>query len=514
MSNTLMIPETFEDMTEEISGDQDLLTQIIQPVVEAEEAISITLKAIKNTGFLTFLEGKSGSGKSTFLASLEWRKHIQSSRIFSINASDFVDDGNLKQLFKEIKRIAQKAKAVKDLGPAIIILDYLENLDDMDESEATGFFRNINALLRTHPILIIWPSISTTAIDKMASIALEISSTLFHKNKVKIPFNGPSEEAYIDIAKRTINVINKGKEPAEFGLTNDTFEHVKSTFDKLPKSARTIRKYLQLIKEEWESSSGHCEKIRESIPKPIEVWFVFAYPEAEKTVQLFTRKGQSIEESWTPIHDKFYEYIPGTQRSAKWNPSRLQLALFGYIKTRIMFIPTNAIISTVYAYGESDRVKSEFDKISIPANWKTKSGAKSHISTTTVCKQLNGIKYHVGFRRGGPAANAINIAKPLFTKLNQLITRGGISDIVINKAFSEALIANGVQNVAHQIPHPWLKNITPDITVKQNDRTVSIEFHYTDDPSAHIIANYVLGKLDTYIEQIEELSSKKKAKTK
>jgi hypothetical protein len=504
MTEQLVIPITFEEMSEEIKHDILKLSQIIQPVEKAEEQLNIVLKNTRHTGYIIYLLGRSGSGKSTFVSSLKWRSHIVKRSVINIDASEALPIGGLSELFNRISSMATDAVKEKDKGPTIVIIDYLESIADFNEDEIKGFFRNVNGLLRKSPILIVWLLTSEEEATQMIELANIISTTMFYPDNEKIIFTGPKEATFIDIAKRTISFLNSGKEPSEFGLTSNQFEEIKRKFDSLPVIQKTIRQYMQMIKKEWEITNEYIERLKITIPKPIEVWFIFSYPNAESVISQFSRKGQTVDESWTAFHDKFYEYIPGSQRSAIWNATRLQLALFGYIKTRVMYLPTNAFIAAIYANTDDAKILSTIESYKPPLFWKQQAKARAFLSTTPMAKQIMGEKFQVGFRKGGPAAAAIAKATPIFTELNRLLTKGGVSDTVYNKAIAKCLRELTSYTIEAQRVHPWLEKITPDVLVELPEKTISIEFHHTDDDTPYKIADYVLLKLNTYMNQIEE----------
>jgi hypothetical protein len=338
----------------------------------------------------------------------------------------------------------------------------------------------------------------------MVNIANKIATTLFYPSKEIINFPGPDESKFVDIAKRTITVVNNGKEPTEFGLTDDLFSEVMKEFQRLPQTSRTIRKFLQIIKTKWELKSGHLLILKDKIPKPIEVWFCFPYKNSESIISQFSRKGQSADENWTPIHDKFYEYIRGNQRSSIWDATRLQLSLFGYIKTRIMFLPTNALISAIYAFTEKQEIKDIISKRKPPEHWKLPNNAKIFLRSSPIIKQLLGESFQIGLRKGGPVAKALKIAGPIYSDLNNWITKKSGSDKHFNKALAKAISEATELNVSTETKHPWLENILPDILIEMPDKTISIEMHYTDDDAPYKVADYVLKKLNIYMNQIEE----------
>lgn len=501
---TLSIPITFEEMTQKLGNEATKIVQIIQPISNTENEINILLNRITDTGMVTFFLGRSGLGKSTFLTSLTWRSHIKKREIINIDSSEIVPESGMNGLYLKLAEIGKKAKELKDIGPTIIIIDYLESIVDQNENEIKSFFRNLNALLRKVPLLIIWPVTVNEEALFMIDIANKIATTLFYPGKEIINFVGPDENNFIDISKRTIRVINEGQEPSEFGITDGVLTEIFADFQRISASQRTIRLFLQMIKTNWEQRSSYLSKLKENIPKPVEVWFIFAYPRAESVISQFSKKGQTVDEAWTPVHDKFFEYIPGSQRSAIWDANRLQLALYGYIKTRIMFLPTNTLISIIAAYSDNPDLDKLIANKSTPKHWSRKSVAKTFFSSTTIIKQLLGEKYPAGIRKGGPVAQAMDLASPIFIDLNTWLTKGG-SDSHINKAISNCINELCGPISSHQKNHPWLKKIIPDILIELPDKTISLEFHYTIDEAPSKIADYTLNKLNVYMNQIQEI---------
>jgi len=505
MQDQLTIPITFEEMDLKFGKQTTNLAQIIQPVSETENEINLLLNRVSDLGLITFFLGRSGIGKSTFLSSLRWRSHIKKREIINLDSSEIVPEQGLNGLYLELSKIGKVAKDQKDAGSTIIIIDYLESIADQEESEIKSFFRNLNALLRKVPIFIIWPVTTKKDAEYMLELAMSIATTMFYPTKEILHFFGPDENNFIDITKRTIQIVNNGKDPSEFGITDSVLNDIFQKYLKTSASQRTIRMFLQLVKSNWELRSGYLAKLKDKIPKPIEVWFVFSYPGAESVTSQFCKKGQSIEEAWTPVLDKFYEYIPGSQRSSYWDPNRLQLSLYGYIKTRVKFLPTNTLVSIIAAYSDNDALSKIIKTQKAPSHWFRKSVAKTFFSSTTIAKQIIGEKYPAGLRKGGPVAKALEIATPIYHTINNWLTKGGGSDSYINKSLSNCINDLISEISSTQKPHPWLKKIIPDILIELPDKTISLEFHYTGDDAPNKIADYTLNKLNVYMNQIEEI---------
>jgi hypothetical protein len=347
----LVIPIKFEDIVKLIGTNMARMAELIVPVTEFEEKIIQVVNDIDLSGYLLFLYGTSGVGKSTFISSLEFRKHIPIQKIESIDARKLIIDDNesitkLKKLFKRIDSISNKffmENKNNDTNKLCIVIDYLESLDDEDDNQVKGFFRDLNGLLRQYPIIIIWPVTEKDDLQTMQGFAKSFSSTMFHRTIPFIDFTGPRIQEYPNIAKRTIQIFNR-KSCYDFQLTDNDFEDLKNKYENKPKEKHLIRDYLNDVISIWERKTDYLSKIVRSVPRPTEVWFIFCYPEAENTVAQFAKQSYDfIDEMWNAEFKALYTYISAhTQRKADWSSDRLNLALNGILTTKIMYLPTNA----------------------------------------------------------------------------------------------------------------------------------------------------------------------------
>ncbi|WP_434982218.1 hypothetical protein [Xanthomonas arboricola] len=506
----LILETSFEEIRSHF--EEGIATQkfieFVEPLPDVEVQISEIAGALKNSGKLVFLLGRPGLGKSTFIQSLSWRPSLRVSGLHHIHATTFTSDLKLVGLYEELVRVGDKAEIVKDKGPAYVVINYLENLSDFEPEDIKGFFRRLNGLLRTKPLLLIWPVTQRSDVDVMRAHAADVSGTLFYRTKEVIEFNGPSQEKFVDISKRTISVLNDGMELSDFSLTNDDLEEVFTDFKDLPEVQRTLREYLEMLKERWRKTTGYQQQIRAKIPTSTEVWFIFSYEDAESVVSQFARRSQRIEDNWSAIHDKLFEYVHGNnQRSAIWTAKRLQIALYGALKTRILFLPTNTLLSCAASYSESAAMSAILS--AAPLTWKDKGDAKRTLSRTPLYKQINGELSPQGKRKGGPAALAMQQAAPLFTSLINWMVDGGGSDKVVNKAIAKALQELSGFKVMPDHPHPWIPNLIPDLFIDLPHKQICVEFHHTTKSEPGVIADYVLKKLNIYMNQLEQMLGKK-----
>lgn len=527
MAKSLILEFTYEDLIRAVDNKLNRITELIVPVEEFEIQINLILSDIRRSGYLLLFHGVTGSGKSTFLSSLRWRSHIPIKHIENVDASGFNDPQNprnkLGRLYAHLKSRLEALSHQISMRPDVkicIVIDYLENLQNEDENDIRAFFRDLNALLRQNPILIVWPLTTRQDVESTQRSASDYSSTIFHRRLPVMWFTGPPMDTYADIAKKSIALLNEGKNFYDFQLNDQDFGVALEIVKNKPPEQRTIREYLQVIRSTWEDRIDYVSRVRSTVPYPTEVWFVICYPEAEKIVAQFSgRASVSAQDAWNADYSKLSEYARDNQRAADWpqQPTdRLALALTGVLTTKIMFLPTNALVNCVAAYREEAGVPithDEFVNLDVPTEWFHKSKARLALLTTPVYLQLMNQLPRKGNRRGGTVARALDVARKPFERINELASgksEGG-SDRPFNRAIAEALktcfdAGSGFTIQAEQ-RHPYLR-VTPDILVTSPDkRNICLEFHYTVNTQPNRLAAYCLSKLNTYMSQIEALNS-------
>ncbi|HIK50320.1 MAG TPA: ATP-binding protein [Oscillatoriales cyanobacterium M59_W2019_021] len=519
----LDLPLTYEEVLIKVSNDVAKMAEFIVPVTKSEEQIVQVINDIKQSGYILFLYGISGVGKSTFIGSLEWRAHIPIRKIVNINASDLNEPDKpglkLKKLYAKINQIVREDRqnsSPKNQDKLCIIIDYLESLQEELLPDVRALFRDLNGLLRTSPVLIVWPVTEREDLEKMQHYASSFSSTLFHKRIPVMEFTGPPVGDYPKIAKTTISFFNQGRTYHDFQLHDSDFEQLKELYECKPLMKQVIRDYLKEIKLCWEDKTNYIEKIAKTIPKPTEIWFIVCYPEAEEIVSRFAKQTiDVVDEAWNADYSQLSVYTKNNQMEADWTPQRLSLALNGVFDTKIMYIPTNTLISCFVAYSKEAGIpisREEFDSWEIPKFWFQKARAKQSLSTTPLYLKLAGEEPKKGKRKSGAVPGALEKAKPIFEKLNKDYISGSKgSDKPFNKAISLALselFSEEKFDLSFKVEHnhPWLQHIRPDILVDvPNKKCICIEIHYTIRPAPNILAKYILSKLNNYMKQVEKL---------
>lgn len=521
----LILPDTYEDLRREVGDEITKMTQFVVPVEESEKQLAIITQSIRYSGKMVFLLGKSGIGKSTFIRSLTWRKFVPIPEITEIDADRLgAPEEKLEHLYQKLEELVA-TRRVGEQGLFTVVINYLEDFAGISDEKVKAFFRDLNGLLRRETILIIWPVTEKAEAQKMVLLVNKVSSTLFASESI-LNFNGPPKSEFPAIAKRTIAILNQGMSIEDFQLSEVDFEDAQNELGNKFGDNYTIREYLQMIKSSWSARSGEVGKILATIPKFTEVWFVICYPEAANVIDQFVRKSTDPELAWNADIRKFSEYIgAGTQKAAIWNQRRLMQAMQGFFKVKVLYIPTNALVSCVARFGsekDKDKYGNEIPIIDsgildevraqLPHDkWREKDKAIRFLGTSPLVYQLKGQGAVLGHRRGN--LEALEKARASFSKINQYVSsRGEGSDTPINKALARSL--RTVLDVEDDVivveqTHPWLPSIQPDIMFfPELEKVICIEMHYTADPRPSTLANYVLKKMDIYMRQLEAYMEK------
>jgi hypothetical protein len=517
-NSDLRLPTTYEDITKYVKKGDLRLTELLVPVTRFEEQIIQVVIDIQTQGYLLFLLGVSGVGKSTFANSLNMQKHIPIEEVILLDASEIENTGKLSKLLNKIKSLSNDfftSHEVKENSrKPCIVIEYLENIDEENAKTVSTFFRDLNAFLRKYPILIIWPVTNRSDLEKMQEQAKTFSSTMFHYELPFIDFTGPDLDDYPKIAKKTIPFFNSGKSCYEFQITDQDLDQLKHAYGEKPQEKRLIRSYLQEVQRLWKGRSQSLEKIRASIPKPTEVWFIFSYKNAESVVGSFSKKIPNIpQEMWDATYQSLYAYITSNKnRKADWSSQDLTFALSSAIlTTKIMYLPTNALISCIAAYSADANIDiRRNDEYNIPSAWFGKAAAQKALVSTPLYLQLANKPITSGKRKSGKVEEGINNAQEAFKKINNDISKNKCSDQPFNHAFclalKDALKQDGLQDAERiyaEEPHPYLESIRSDITVEFSDKIVCIEMSYSANDQPGHLADYVLKKLSRYMKQIK-----------
>ncbi len=505
----LQLPVSYEEAKQLFSQETlvQKLMDFVVPLENDEERIIKHLTRAKVSGKILFIFGLPGSGKSTFIESLGWRKHIGIRRLHHLPAAHHHPPDGLTAVLRDLQELARQATTERALGPTAIVVDYLESLDGFEDEAVRGFFRALNGILRGSPLLLLWPVVNESDVKKMISFSEGVSGTMFTKGEEIMRFSGPPADRFVNIAETTISVANDGRPITDFGLTRGDLDEIVLGQSKAVQSDRVIRRYLESVRETWTEKSGYLSTAVSKIPKFSEVWFIICHTKAEEVVKQFVRRGDAVDDAWTANHDALYEYVKGTQREGFWTARRLQLAISGVLRTRILFIPTNCMVAAIAAYTQNNKLRQLIIDNGGSRNWLLTARALKYFESTPLFRQLSGDPPLVGKRKSGPGYQAIIKADPAFEAINRWLSKDKGHDSILNAAIGSMIKEKLGSRVDIHVgkKHPWIPNIVPDIRVdpKGAKRHINLEFHFTNKKQPNEVADYCLRKMQSYLQQVE-----------
>jgi hypothetical protein len=188
--------------------------------------------------------------------------------------------------------------------------------------DVRALFRDLNGLLRTSPILIVWPVTERDDLEKMQQYASSFSSTLFHKRIPVMEFTGPPVLEYPKIAKNTISFFNHGRTYHDFQLHDSDFELAKEKYENKPLTNQIIRDYLKEIKLHWEDKTNYIEKLQTPYRNLLKFGLLFVIPKLKKSfLDLLNRPLMSLMKLGMQITVSYLSIL----RTIKWK-------LIGHLK--------------------------------------------------------------------------------------------------------------------------------------------------------------------------------------
>jgi hypothetical protein len=466
-STKVQIPNRFEALQNMAPREEELLL-IVRPVKPALAVIDEIYDDMLSAGQGAFLvlQGRAGSGKSTFLHTL--RLFREGVRTLSFDAEQPIDEA--------LDQLVEAPTALR-----VVVLAGREALANTSEAELEVSLHAINQFIRSregHRTLVVWPCNSDDAVQRILAKAGQIGGdALLGVHPAGYRFEGPPKDEYVTIARGTVQALNSGASLIALGITEERAAQ-------LAGEAPTIGAFLRAVREEERRNRSTLlnllpEQARHSL------WVVvIAGNDPETEVGTLTTDAHFSAD----VDRLLASTDANVVHDLKRYPARIGL-LGRTFDARILYVPLMTAMAVVRDHAdEALRLRLT------AAGFSTKGAGDgvTRLDESQLARALRNepVTLRVQGRRPGEAQ------QEEFLKLTQVAR---VDDGALNRAVGEALKSAGliVEFRAEELVGATQKR-SSDLVCTTRDASVRLEFMWRGQTSVGDIARYVLEKLYHY----------------
>ncbi|MEP0873584.1 hypothetical protein NDA01_27880 [Trichocoleus desertorum AS-A10] len=346
LCSTTILPTRWEALKEEVDRKNIPIRPLIKPVRKAILEIERELRQVKQTGLgkLFLISGVTGSGKTTFLNSVEL----------------FVDNVSI-QTIKDIPFIRTELldrvliPASRNLAPdriLIIVLEGMETLGELNETDVDTLLTTLNIYFRRgngRRTLFVIPTTFAPVAQLISEKAMKIGGMTSH-SKPFFVFEGPPKSEYITIINETLSVLNDNKTLAEYGVTDEIAKSLANNSESIGQFMNSCYEYIDSKRGGLEDNVTHFKR------KRIHLWMLFASYEDD----LGRNHGIIRSLTFGDLQKaQIKRLLVGDSQEAKYWESRQ--GIFGlvsdYLDLRITYLPLRTAVAVLSAYGSQELVE-------------------------------------------------------------------------------------------------------------------------------------------------------------
>lgn len=465
------LPDRFDMLSRRRSAR---LEGIIVPVDDALAAIDRQVLHMQSSGRGAFLilHGESGSGKSTFLNTIAlFRESIETT---SIGRDEYIPGA------------LQQQSLMPTRGYKVVVVDGREALTDFSRAELETALHAINTYIRSEHgerSIVVWPCNTPGLRDALTDIAQKLGGETLLPAAGAMQFNGPSRSEYVDIAERTIHVLNDGASLLDLGISRIRAAEI-------AQHARTIGAYIALLRNEMINNNDHLVGLLKR--EQCRLWIVVAAGnDPEGDVAALTRGSLSTVDLDRLVTATKANIVEETKR----HQEKLGI-LATVLDAKILYVPTTTALAVARDFaGSALRIEMAQRTLQVRGSGE----AVERIAVSELGLALKSQPLGVRTVGGRPGSNT----REAFEKL------AGIAqdkDSLLNEALGASLqAANLISSYATEQDFGIGLVRRTDIYCQRADGPVRIEMMWRRRTSRAEIANYVLQKMFNYAKAIRFL---------
>lgn len=460
-----ILPDRFENLARKARGDIGTIVIPIADALEMIDTVHARMRAAGRGAFL-ILKGASGAGKSTFLHTLHFfREDVET---HSVSGS------------RDIKTYFETAP-VRRNGLIVHVLEEREALRSYSDRELEDWLHSINGYIRSangENALVVWPCNTDELRERIVYLAERIGAESLLGDSSMIPeFTGPHKEQYLEIAERTLAILNQGSGLSDLGLTDDDVKEY-------AEDSRTIGGFMTNLSSLITERSKAVQRLIER--EKCRLWvLVIAGNNPEGEVNSLTR-GQ-----YAAIDTERLMTSTGANIVADLRNYPDKIGLLGSVlDAKIFHFPVLAALEIVRAFGSEDlkhRMKAK--NLSVRGNQESAIERLENTELGSIFRAGSQGTLSRGARLGSSSVEA-------FEKLVEIATD---NDTLLNKALGEALVTAHFIN-SYKVEQDFGTGLTrrTDILAEVSAGRIRIEVMWRKRVGRADIANYTLTKLFNY----------------
>jgi len=341
---SLVFPQRWELLKAETEKRKIPLKPLIIPVQKALLEIEKERRQILETGQgrLLVMSGISGSGKSTFLNSLDL--YIKGVRVFTVTW----------KVIDRIESVEEKLAALprEKSKLAVVVLEGKETVPALKSDEIDILLTALNVDFRhdsgMHTLFVI-PTTSQSVAQSISQRAADIGGMASRLRPFYV-FEGPRRNEYEQTTDKMLRALNDSRGLFDNGITSETAKG-------LAESSESIGQFMISCYDEIKRQQDALKEAAFEIKrKNLHVWMVFCSREEDN------RRNHDIIRSLTTSHYQYAQFgrmLVGEATEIKfWEGRHATFALAAqYLDLRLTYIPMKSANTIVTAYGNKELVE-------------------------------------------------------------------------------------------------------------------------------------------------------------
>lgn len=415
-----ILPLRWERLRIEAEKKNVALKPLIYPVSNALEEIKKEIRWIEQTrtGKLFVLSGLTGSGKTTFLNSMDLYiddVHIYTISIKSIDSREFVED-KMSLLQREKDKYS------------VVVLEGKEAQGALTSEEIDILLTTLNADFRSeigHKTLFVIPTTSPIVAKSIGDRATKIGGMVAGRDQPFYVFEGPSRREYFQITNETVRALNDSKSLAEFGVSDKIAKD-------LSEASETLGVFLEnCLKEITRQRDLLASFATEIKRKRIHLWMVFCSVEEQGRINYDIVRSLTLDDTQQAQVNRVL--VGESEEVRFWQNRKSVFAQAShYLDLRITYLPMRTANAVLTAYGHAELIE-DLKRQRLIKRQATQKSAQDSLGSTAIGAFLQ----RKGFtddpaRRGRPQKED----KDIFREIVKLSSK---DDKIVNSAIARAL---------------------------------------------------------------------------